>query len=730
MKIIKFLQNKFITIIITLIILDIAIYLNLSFLRQVLGFLFFTIIPGLLTMYIFRLDKEDLLKKFLLAVGLSLFILMFTGLFVNKLFYVLGITKPLSCLWLCISLNYIVIILSIVAYITNKNSFIIHKLNKKEIVGHVLHYSTLMPIFILLLTILGSYLMNLTNNNVLLLVSLSLIPIYVIIITLSSHKLHEFIYPMTILMFSLSLLFLIGLRSNHLIGSDITAEYYFFQQVFENGYWNPLITTDIFNSCLSISILPTVYQSLLNMDGEHIYKVLYTIIFALTPLGVYLLFKKYLSYLYAFFTSFFFMSQSSFIFLMAEVARQEIALFFFVLAMLVFFDDNINPLKKNSLFLIFVFSIIVSHYSTAYVFFILLLLCWIFQQINVGIFNLKSLNFNILILFFILIFFWYSQATPVTFNYFIYFIRDTVINMGLFFSQEARSPGLITVISGVGTLGLGGGLLERIIIVKGQFIQIVILIGIISLIVNHLRINSFAQNKLIMRLIGRTFDMFNIDLSCNILKVKDKNSFKDLVPIIVACLIIMLTFLILPYVSIGYNTGRLIMQLMVFMSFAFIIGCIIISKYLKNTYRTIFILSLLVFQYVSAVGLLHEIFNQPFSIAINSKGKMYETFFIHDSEVAAGNWLKDNHEGGTTIYGDYTVRNLLSICGVKFTRPFNKIESIEEGNYIYLRYFNLSTGKLYNTLMERENLRDFKYLFTGNKFKIYDNSFAEIYFTK
>jgi uncharacterized membrane protein len=59
--------KKCILILIGLIFLtDLAILLNIPFLRQVLGFLFLTILPGLLIFQILKLNKTDSTEKFVL----------------------------------------------------------------------------------------------------------------------------------------------------------------------------------------------------------------------------------------------------------------------------------------------------------------------------------------------------------------------------------------------------------------------------------------------------------------------------------------------------------------------------------------------------------------------------------------------------------------------------------------------------------------------------------------
>ena len=91
----KITAKEYFSILISILLLtDLVILLNIPLLRQILGFLVFTTIPGLLILYILKLNKIEFLKKFVLSVGLSVTFLMFGGLLVNS-FYPL-ILKPLS----------------------------------------------------------------------------------------------------------------------------------------------------------------------------------------------------------------------------------------------------------------------------------------------------------------------------------------------------------------------------------------------------------------------------------------------------------------------------------------------------------------------------------------------------------------------------------------------------------------------------------------------------------
>ena len=67
-----------------------------------------------------------------------------------------------------------------------------------------------------------------------------------------------------------------------------------------------------YNAMLSITVLPTVYSNMLGMSLTWVYKIIYPLIFALVPVGLYLLWKPYIGKKFAFFSAFLFMADITF----------------------------------------------------------------------------------------------------------------------------------------------------------------------------------------------------------------------------------------------------------------------------------------------------------------------------------------------------------------------------------------------------------------------------------
>jgi len=355
---------------------NIAVLWDIPGLRQISSFIFLSFIPGFLFLSILKLDKLELVERIVLSVGLSIAFSMFFGIALNGSLLYAGYHTPLATAPLLISFSTATVIMAAVAYLRNKGiAFSLPSLGLTTRDKALLIVPALFP----LLSIVGMRMMNLSNNNTVLMLLLVMIPAYVIYISFHRHQTSEKVYPLAIFLIGISLLLMYALRSNHIIGSDAHVEYYSFLTIVDNLRWSQL-GIDLLDGCLSTSLLPAIYQNFLNINPEYLYKILYSLLFSVSPLVVYLIVRKYVGSFYAFLASFFFMSQSVFLWT-PGYARTNIAILFFALVIMTMFNDNISRFSRPLLLIIFSASIIVSHYGVTYATFFVLILTWIGMSI-------------------------------------------------------------------------------------------------------------------------------------------------------------------------------------------------------------------------------------------------------------------------------------------------------------------------------------------------------------
>lgn len=718
--------------------MDLAIFLNIPILRPVLGFTFLTVIPGLLILYSLKLNKLGFTERIVLSVGLSISFLMFFGLFINWVYPLFGYNTPLSTIPLILSLSVVILILAIIASVIKPSASFANLFNLKFNTREKAFL--LVPALFPLLGILGMYLMNTTDNNIMLMAVIFLIPAYAIFIAVKHEQVPEKIYPPMIFLTSICLVLLLGLRSNHLIGVDIHSEYYFFQQTFHNGQWQILGNT-VFDSCLSISILPTIYQSFLNINSEYLFKILYPVLFSISPLVVYVLSKKYIGSRYAFWASLFFMSQFGFL-SAASNPRTVVAILFFGLSVMILFHSRLGDLSKISLFIIFAVSCIVSHYSTSFIFLFFLLFTWIGMQIFSRIIfprGKPSLSRNpttannphnsesrantfekpqpwprtymtsgIIALFFVFLFLWYSQVTGQTFVSGVKFLSSTLRMLPEFFIMEARGTEVAALF---GSELEFKGIPHNIEFVATWFTIIFIIIGILTTLARYRRMVAFpsGENETPLFLDQKLGAEFFV---CSL-----------------ACSALLAATVALPYVLIGYSMPRTYLQMMTVLSPFFIIGGIVVAELLHIKRVYLIVLVALIPYFMCSTGAMYEMFDVPRGVTLTSEGRSYETLFIHDQETFCVRWLNDHAQENAIIYADPNgIMRLITQGGTRLAVYAGAL--IEDNQtidgYVFLRYHNVVERKLVDRQNRQHDIADYQDELMG-KAKIYTNGGSEVY---
>lgn len=728
--------NKFYLIILVLLLLtDLVILFEIPIFRQVLGFTFLYVVPGVMLLGIMGLNKLGMTDRFVLSTGLSISFLIFVSIFINTLYPFFGYDTPLSRNSLIISLS-VILIIAVLAYLRDKRfshtELFDFKLNTRE------KAFLLIPSIFPMLSVLGMHLMNTTDNNILLMALLFIMPAYAIFIAVSHNHVPKRAYPLIIFLSSISLVLLLGLRSNHIIGADAHSEYYLFQQTFHNGRWQ-ILQNNTLDSCLSVSALPTVYQSFVDMNPEYLFKILYPVLFSASPLVIYIISRKYIGNFYAFLASLFFMSQITFLWTTAN-PRTTVAIFFFALSIMVLFQSGLNQLEKRVLFIIFAVSCIVSHYSTTYIFFILLSLLWLFMKITHMIISSKkspgplknlsstspgskaadlgdirhllksNMTIGIIVLFFVILFLWYSQVTGAAFNSGVGFIAHSLRSLQDFFILEARSED----VAGAFGIGLGEkGVPKKITFIFYWLTIVFIAIGVLSTLIRYRQRVALVDDKEH----HSSFLSQRLDAEFFILSL--------------ICSAIMVAAVALPFASKGYGIDRAYLQMMVVLSSFFVIGGITVAESLHFRRRYLMVLVVLIPFFMCNTGTMYQVFGNPSAMTLNSIGIGYDRYYISDGESNSAKWLGENIEPEKQIYNDYSSSNrLLTQGGIPYKSSSHIVAFLEKNQkldgYIYLRRYNIANGNfLIRPAISQEIGEYWQRLSTENK--IYANGDSEIW---
>ncbi|MHC3128451.1 MAG: DUF2206 domain-containing protein [Candidatus Bathyarchaeota archaeon] len=425
-----------------------VVFLDIPVARQVIGFFYLTFIPGFVILKLLKLDSLDRVEAVLFSVGLSVAFLMIAGLFINEFSLMFGFSQPLSLIPLMIFLIGPILIGGVLAYFKCKTVKIWN--------GRAINFSSfglgLLFLCLPILSIIGTTYVTIYNNNLLLLFLIISIAILFIMGVLSKKLLSPKLYPFVVLLIAIALLYHSSLISNYIVpfGSDIPGEYIVFKTTQQNAHWGSTpsswsVGISTYNDMLSITILPTIYTNLLNIDAQLLFKILTPLIFSFIPLGLYQLWQTYISKKYAFMASFLFMSQMTFYTEMLGLNRQIIAELFFVLLLLLI-AKKMKPIHNIIFFMIFSFALVTSHYALATIFLFLISFTSIFLIILKR--PSKNITISMVVLFFVIMFTWYIYTSrSATFQSILGNIDYVTSRLGEFFNLGSRGE---TILTGLG----------------------------------------------------------------------------------------------------------------------------------------------------------------------------------------------------------------------------------------------------------------------------------------
>jgi len=715
-----------------------SIVLNVPILRQILGFLVLAFVPGAIFLSILKIGGLGPTERIILSMGLSLSCLIIFGLLINSIYPLFGYDTPLGERSLVISFSVILLGLCLVAYLRNRTFTFSNAIHLGMTTSEKI--SLIVPIFFPLLSIIGMYLMNRYDSNVMVIALLLLIPIYVAFVTLWRRKISSRIYPSVVLLISISILLSLALRSRHLVGIDTHLEYYIFQRTLQNGRWQ-ILMNNAYEGCLSISILPTIFQSVLNVDPEYLFRIFYPLIFSISPLIIFIISKQFVRNHAAFLASLIFMSQAVFFDTTSE-ARSVVALLFFALAVMVLLHGGISKSNKRLLFVIFAFSCVVSHYTTSYIFLTLLLLTWVLVKVVTMVRSSRSrtepdkgvssyprelavtsdtkqptLSTSVtggeVLILFALVFIWQSQVSGAAFKGAVQFIGDSFKSMAAFFQVEARGQ---TAAAALGS-NIGGKSIPQLLEFVFSWLTIAfITVGLLATLVRYIP-RPASWNRGVRRLpqyLVRDFSGEFLTMS-------------------LIGFAVLAGSLAVPYIFSGFDVNRTYGQMMIFLSLFFVVGGAVFTKLVRFKYAYVLILVVLVPYFLCTTGIIYQAFGSPRSMILNSAGLQYDMLYVHDQETACAKWLAQHttlSELSPVAADHYAGCRVISQAGISPSSvsqvAFQLDKPVSRG-YIFLSYLNTVKGMyIYQgAAIEERSLTERQSLFE-DKDELYCNSGSEI----
>jgi uncharacterized membrane protein len=665
----------------------VVILLNIPVIRPIMIFAYLSFVPGFVMLKTFKLKELGLLDTFLLSVGLSLVVSMFVGLLVNQLCLMLGFLQPLSFIPLTVAISTFTLIVFFIGY---KRDFSINFVSLDGLLRAIRSYLPLILVLIILpiLSIVGALYVNIPIMIILCLA----IGILCISSVASDKIIPSKYYPFLIFSISISILLLNLLLSKYTIGDDSSVEYYVFRVTQIRGYWGPInVATNswmalVYNSMLSVTLLPTIYSVLMNLQNEMLFKILYSFIFSLVPVALYGMYKRETSKLIGLLSVLFFVfSIRAFFGELTRVNRQIVGEFFLVLSISLWLDKTLPIKGKRILLIIFGVAIAVSHYSLAIIYLLFVSLIVIISKVKRK-FDYTFDAYSILTIFGIT-FLWYAFSNVNLLIPIINTVQSIFAELTVF--QYAAGAGSISAVT---SLPETVTLASEINLIVTIMVHILLAIGIFAVI-----------------LLSR--------------EMKISNKYK-LITILTA--ILLFASVLFPMVALTLNFTRFYAISLLFLSVDLPIGALTIQKIVRSIFRkrqrnqrnniafmskhgkkALFLVALLLFAYfLSQSGFVNYVTEGAISsptfdyyrMKTSSDPRIQTQFlgYIQEQDASSAFWLSKHANDLSIIYADLpSSMYVLVSCALI---PINKIEPLtnmtrpEQGSFIYLDSGNVVKG--------------------------------------
>lgn len=708
-------------------------------------------LPGTLLALSLKLRSGSIIDLTLYSFALGLAFWLLGALAIDGVLPQIGIARPLDLPTIWVFFDAAAVLLLLFVWHARRTfHWTIKPLNRKEL------YLTIVPPLFILLSLVGSALLNRgqeSGGDIILLMILG-ITVYAFTLATSSRPVRESVYGWGIWCCALSLLLMYSMRSAHILGWDINSEYQLFTTTQQNGVWT---TTQVgnkeYNTCLSITILPTVLGNFLPVAAEYVYKFIFQMFFAFLPVTVFALGKRYVSLRAAFLSAFLFFGQTWFYEQMPALIRQEVALVFFGCALLAIFDPFLKRRQQVGLFLLFSLTLILSHYSTAYVYLALLLLeLVIFSLLRLLMPALRifraRLNWK---LFFVLVaftFIWEGVITEVG-GAFTNFATDIPAHITEAFASDTLQDNLSRMIFNSSDANTEENLLDQYTKVSANYASLGLDLypaaaysgyvpetvslqpawpalvpaaagGYISLALKVVKILAIV-----------IFPLFGVIYFLTSFRRKRGGQISEFIALGLAGIPLILAIILLPIFQVNYNISRLFMQAYVVLALTSVAGGMVFLRCRIRNKAAIFgSTALFCLLFLFSTGGAEKVLGGDQRITLATDQELTDPCYIYDSEVAAARHLERTYDGKSLVYADTLASlRLHSFTTINENLRYHVFPSaITQDGYVYLDKANTAYGVAYTSqgsgIISYEEPSAF---LENNKDLIYNNGSAKIY---
>jgi uncharacterized membrane protein len=695
---------------------------------KVLLFACVAFLPGTALLRVMRITLRTLSARIAYSFGLSVLVLMLSGLAANTLLPMFGVVRPLELAGALGTWDVVTAGLIMAGIFTNSR---VLRLKQWDAAGFSRPEWILAGLSLLLPcgAIMGAFRLNNGGDALLAEITLGLGAALIVYAFLLRKHLSNELLAWFIFSLGLSVLLMTSLRGWDITGHDIEREFRVYTLTHLNGRWDIGLDRDPYNACLSITILPEMFAKLLGISGLMVFKVVLQVIFAVCPVAVFMLLRQYTSKLGALSGSMLFLCYPTFINDSAMLTRQGVAYLFFALALLVV-SNKAQKKRYKLLFSFCALGAVLSHYSTAYMFvaiFILAVICkmvvsrW-YGRRNKKLFQWRPrkphvrhtvLSVVFALLLFGMTFGWYSRITATSSGLFTT-LRTSLTGIPTLFSKDnSKSSDTATAL-----LFSGGktqvdlyqsymiGSAEEHTTKAASDIQYSPLLASDDLPLTPLgkkakavgldpsRIASlrqyFAKALQLLALIGVVYVTYRL------LRKRPGALGVDFICLSLAGFVILVLLVLLPVLSINYGVLRAFQQILIFLILPIILLLARVTRRLWPGLKKAAATTGVTLLFLLFTGFFAQILGgtSP-ALSLNNKGLYYGLYSSSEADRQSFAWIKQHIPKGSDVRAANFNRAIMHDPGYPFKTPGILPSQIGANSYVYLDPAQVESGRLY-----------------------------------
>lgn len=705
---------------------NVLIWLNWLPLKVVL-FVSISFLPGTALLHLLRITLRTLSARILYSFGLSLLVLMLSGLAANYLLHLFGVSRPLGLVGVISTWNVVTGLIIVAGAWLNHHPLRIHRrpigaFTRSSWPACILAVSSiLLPAG----AALGAFRLNNGGDSLLAILTLCYAAVLIIYAFLLRRRLPDGLLAWFIFIVGLTVLLMTSLRGWDIVGHDIQREFRVYTQTHMLGFWDVSLHRDPYNACLSITILPEMFSQMLGVSGLIVFKVILQVVFAACPAVVYILLRRYTSKLGALVGSMLFICYPTFINDSAMLTRQGVAYLFFALALLVI-SNRAQKKRYKLLFSLCALGAILSHYSTAYMFVALfavavvckMCLAWWQKRTRKRLRpaaeheerTVLSPLFAVLLLG--MTFVWYSQITG-TSGGLTTTLAASVTSIPQVFSDDNKSSDTSAALlfansksqfdlfqsyltdSQRGNTSKLADALQYAPALTGNELPLTALgqkalsVGINPALITTLRQN-FAKILQVLALVGVLYATFRL------LRQEPDALDTDFVCLNLAGLVLLALMVLLPVLSVNYGVLRAFQQVLIFLILPITLLLIQLGRRLWHWLGTSLATASVVLLFLLFTGVFAQALGgvSP-ALSTNNSGLYHGLYYSSAADVRSFVWLKKHVSPESNVRAANFNRALMHDPEYPFDDPGILPSQADVDSFVYLDYAQVRTQRMY-----------------------------------